>query len=385
MMARRRSFGSVRKLSSGRYQARYYGTDGRQYTARTPFDKPLTFETRADADAWLALRQSEIVRGAWRPVEPKPEVMTLQSYADAWLTDRQTKDGHPLAQTTLDHYGQVLRDYIYPRFGKIAVTSIAAADVRRWYAGLKTKTGPTARAHAYGLLRTILNTAVADELIDGNPCRIRGAGQSKRAREVRPATLDELEIIAITVPHRYRLMILLAAWCAMRFGELAELRRSDVDAAAGVIWVRRGVTRTKGRHIVKGPKSESGKRDVNIPPHLMSAVRDHLNTHVTGRNGLLFPSSSDPQKHMQPSTLYKVYYPARKAAGREDLRFHDLRHTGATMAAATGATLRELMDRLGHSSPSAALRYQHATAERDKAIAQALSEIALKHSKLKLV
>jgi integrase len=79
---------------------------------------------------------------------------------------------------------------------------------------------------------------------------------------------------------------------------------------------------------------------------------------------------------MQPSTLYKVWYPAREAAGRPDLRFHDLRHTGATLAAATGATLAELMARLGHSTPAAAMRYQHAAADRDQAIAEALSGFA---------
>jgi integrase len=79
---------------------------------------------------------------------------------------------------------------------------------------------------------------------------------------------------------------------------------------------------------------------------------------------------------MQPSTLYKVWYPAREAASRPDLRFHDLRHTGATLAAATGATLAELMARLGHSTPAAAMRYQHAAADRDRAIAEALSGFA---------
>jgi integrase len=255
--------------------------------------------------------------------------------------------------------------------------------VRAWYAklaranGHKIKDRPTARAHAYGLLRTIMNTAVADELRDSNPCRVRGGGQAKRAVKIRPATLAELELLVKALPERYRLMALFAAWCALRFGELAELRRSDVDIKNAIVHVRRGVTRTKGSRIVKGPKSEAGKRPVNIPPHLMPMVKNHLREHVVvGKSALVFPSSGDPTHHMAPSTLYKVYYPAREAAGRPDLRFHDLRHTGATLAAATGATLAELMARLGHSTPGAAMRYQHAAAERDKVIAQALSKLA---------
>ncbi len=97
-----------------------------------------------------------------------------------------------------------------------------------------------ARAHAYGLLRTIMNTAVADEVIVANPCRVRGGGQVRRAKTIRPASLPELEALTKALPERYRLMVLLAAWCALRFGELAELRRSDLDVRSGVIHVRRG-------------------------------------------------------------------------------------------------------------------------------------------------
>jgi integrase len=81
--------------------------------------------------------------------------------------------------------------------------------------------------------------------------------------------------------------------------------------------------------VVKGPKSDAGRRDVTIPPHLLPAVADHLKAHAqVGAQGLLFPAGHGG--HLVPSTLYGVFYPAREAAGRPDLRFHDLRHTGAT-------------------------------------------------------
>jgi integrase len=219
-------------------------------------------------------------------------------------------------------------------------------------------------------------TAVTDDLIAANPCRVRGASSARTTKVIRPASVPELEALTAAMPGRYQLMILLAAWCQMRFGELAELRRGDIDARAGVIRIRRGVVRANGGHLVKGPKSAAGKRDVAIPPHLMPLVHGHLIEHTgRGQDALLFPAASGG--HMVPSTLYRVYYPAREAAGRPDLRFHDLRHTGATLTAQTGATLAELMARLGHSSPAAAMRYQHATAERDQAIAAALSEFAV--------
>ena len=135
------------------------------------------------------------------------------------------------------------------------------------------------------------------------------------------------------------------------------------------------MVRTDDGPVVKGPKTEAGKRDVNIPPHLMPAVHDHLIEHTAPRpDALLFPAVHGG--HLNPATLRRAYHPAREAAGRPDLRFHDLRHTGAVLAAATGATLAELMARLGHSTVSAAMRYQHAAADRDKAIAAALSGLA---------
>ena len=93
-------------------------------------------------------------------------------------------------------------------------------------------------------------------------------------------------------------------------------------------------------------------------------------------SALLFPAAGDPNRHLAPASLYKTFYPARTAAGRPDLRWHDLRHTGAVLAAHTGATLAELMNRLGHSTPAAALRYQHAINDRDAHIANALSQLA---------
>ena len=370
----KRTFGSVRKLPSGRFQARYTGPDGHTYTGRSPEGRALTFDSRQYADKYLERVSAAIQKERWvSPDAPKTAApVTFGAYARTWLA------GRDLSASTRRLYRVTLDKQILPGFEETPVTEITPAMVREWNARLRAQTGPTQRAHAYSLLRTILRTAVDDELIPANPCRVRGAGQAKRARDIRPASVPELEALAAAMPGRYRLMVLLAAWCAMRFGELAELRRADIDVRNGVIHIRRGVIRTGTGAEVKGPKSEAGKRDVNIPPALMPAVADHLIEHVErGRDALVFPSAGDPGKHMAPSALYAVYHPARDVAGRPDLRFHDLRHTGAVLAAATGATLAELMARLGHSTVSAAMRYQHAAADRDKVIAEALSELAV--------
>jgi integrase len=363
----KRYFGNVRKRASGRYQARYTGPDGRTWSA------PFTFDSRQYATAWLSRVHGDIQAGRWVPpsqtrLSQTDLPPTLAAYAAAWTESRE------LSPTSRLTYSYCLR-HILPALGATPLPGLTPAMVREWHAKLKDSTGPTMRAKAYGVLRAICNTAIADDIIGANPCRVRGAGQAKRARRIEGATLAELEAIVTAMPPRLRLMVLLAAWCALRFGELAELRRADIDVKNSLVHVRRGVVRGDTGTVVKDPKSEAGKRAVAIPPHLMPAVHDHLIQHTgRGRDALLFPAARGG--HLRPDALYKEYYPAREAAGRPDLRFHDLRHTGATLAAVSGATLKELMARLGHSTVDAALRYQHAAADRDKVIAAALSDLA---------
>jgi integrase len=396
-----RTFGLVRKLPSGRWQASYGDPDGRTAMSRNGnavlvrHAAPNTFDAKRDAEAWLVDESRLISRGEWRSPDERRAArlaapLTFGEYAESWLLNRKVKGQH-LADRTREHYRSLLDVYILPTFQDVALEAITPESVDRWYE-LAAVGKDTTRAHAYSLLRTILGTAVDRRLItQANPARVRGGGSTVRARKIKPATLDELETISATVPERHRLMILLGAWCALRFGELAELRRNDIDVKAGVIHVRRGVVRTKDGYKVKRPKSDAGVRDVAIPPHLLPAVREHLLQHAApGREGLLFPGVGG--QHLSPSAFYGRastvdkdgeinrqgygYYEARRVAGRPDLNFHALRHTGATLAAQTGATLAELMNRLGHSTPAAALRYQHAAADRDQEIARRLSEIA---------
>jgi integrase len=361
--------GSVRTLPSGRIQARYRGPDGVMRSA------PVTFETKQDATAWLTAQQRDVDRGLWQAPQKAKAVPTLRVYAETWLATRELKP------STRAHYRTLLDQHLLPALGGLPLDRLDPAAVRAWYATLDGKKA-TQRAHAYSLLRAICTTAFADDLIAANPCRIRGAGSARKQHKTRTATLAELEVLVEAMPARYRAMVLLAAWCGLRFGELAELRRSDVtlryddgQPVAGVLHVDRAVTRVNGKMIVGDPKTEAGKRVVAVPPHLVPVLVDHLERFVpAGAAALLFPARHG--EHMAPASLYRVFYPAREKAGRADLRFHDLRHTGATLAAATGATLAELMARLGHSTPQAAMRYQHAAADRDAAIAEALSGFA---------
>jgi len=367
--ANHRGFGYVRKLPSKRYQASYVGPDLVRQTG------PETFAAKLDAEAWLSGEQRRIATETWvapslrAALAEQAAPTTVGEYATSWLARRDLKP------RTRAHYQSLLDRQILPTFGRALLARVTPRQVADWHHELGG-TRPTLRAHAYGLLKALFNTAIAEDECVANPCRVRGASSTKRAATVRPASLDELEALVAAMPERYRVMTLLAAWCALRFGELTELRRKDVDLTQGLLHVRRGVARAEGVVVVGTPKSEAGRRDVSIPPHILPLLREHLATITAGgRDGLLFPAAGDPTKHLAPATLYRVFYAAREKAGRPDLRWHDLRHTGAVLAASTGATLAELMGRLGHSTPAAAMRYQHAAAGRDHQIAQALSAL----------
>lgn len=372
----RRKFGRLRQFRSGRWKASYTGPDGLLYEA------PHTFELKEDGEAWLTDRRREINQELWSPPATeeqkqakKAAAVTFKDYAKNWL-DTRTVKGRPLRPRTRDHYEALLETHIYPTFGGKAVPTITMQQVDRWHATTLVDK-PTSRSHAYSLLKTILNDAVTrDRIIDRNPCMIAGAATTSRKIKPRPATLEQLATILTEMPDNLRTMVLLATWTALRFGELVELRRKDVDVDEEVIRIRRQAVRTDGGWSIGDPKSDAGVRDVTIPPHIVPAIKDHLDKHVgKQQNALLFPPKGGGD-HLQPSALYRHWYRARKAAKRDDLRFHDLRHTGAVLAAQTGATLAELMARLGHSTPQAAMRYQHAAAGRDRQIAAELSKLA---------
>jgi integrase len=370
-MADRRSFGYIRRLPSRRYQASYIGPDLARHAA------PDTFEAKVDAEGWLRDERKIISDGAWMPPKLRAAAArvaqppTLEEYSANWI------DSRTLRPRTRAHYQALLDRHILPYLGDFQLIAITPVMVRNWHAGLDSKT-PTYRAHAYSLLKTILNTAVAEQLIGSNPCMVRGGSSSQTVHKSRPATLEELTIIVNHMPERLRLSVLIAAWCGLRYGEIAELRRGDIDLDQRVVRIRRAVARVAGeKPIIGPPKSSAGVRDVAIPPHLLGEFKAHLADHVVvGARALLFPSARGTNRHLAPATMFRHFNRAREAAGRPDLRWHDLRHTGATLAAATGATLAELMGRLGHSSVHAAMRYQHAAADRDRVIAEALSRMA---------
>ena len=367
MPRRRRQIGGIDRLASGRHRVRVVDpATGERVSLGT-------YRTRADAEQVLASALADQSRGRWR--RPDSGDTCFAAYAEQWLASRLGRGGAPLRPRVRELYESQLRLHILPTFGQVRLGRIGPAMVRSWYAGLLADgPGASTTAKCYRLLRAILNTAAEDSLIGANPCRIRGAG-AERAGERPLPTVEHVFALADAVKPRYRALILVAAFSGLRRGELFGLRRQHVDLEQGTVTVALQRQQLDSGEIVVGPpKSEAGRRTVSLPAETLDALASHLAEFAgPGPDGWVF--TGDKGGPVRQGVWQDEWARARAGLGLEGIRFHDLRHAAATLAAATGAGVKEIMYRIGHSSPQAALRYQHASARRDRRIAEGLSEL----------
>ena len=326
-----------------------------------------TFKRRRDANSYATTVEADRLRGV--AIDPRRAKVTLKDYATKNLAGRSN-----LAIRTADHYKWLLTNYLVPTLGDKSLGDINPSMVRSWHAQIARR-HPSTAAKAYRLLSSVMRAAVADEIIIRNPCQVNGAAVENAAE--RPiASIAEVTALADAIPDYLRVAVLLASWCQLRRGEMLGLRRRDVDPLRAFLNIEltRG-PRMGGAEIIKAPKTEAGRRTVSIPQTILPDIERHLNTYVGPGPDSPF-LVGEKGRALLVKALNKEWDSARTKVGRKDLRLHDLRHSGLTWAAATGASVAELMRRAGHKSPAAALRYQHATEDRDRALAAALAELS---------
>jgi integrase len=245
------------------------------------------------------------------------------------------------------------------------------------------------REHRYNLLRAVLRSAEKEGLVDKAPAiDIRRRKRADRLKTLELPTVDALKVMESAMPDRLRAAVTLAAWTGLRFGELASLRRRDIDTEGMVVRVRRSVTRLsdgeRRRHAeMVDPKTASGTRDVDIPPHVMPGIEAHLRDHVgLGLNALLFPGATNSEVPISEETLRYHWHKARKVAGYDELRWHDLRHLFGVLdmeaTLAVGGTPADTQAHMGHADAKSTARYLHAVKSRGKLAAAMKSEIALR-------
>lgn len=410
-------FGSVEQRGE-RYRA-FFRKDGRTIRA------PRTYATRDDARHWLNEQERALRGGTW--IDPRLSDDSLAAYVEAWLTDHAAG----LSPRTVENYSRHLNKWVLPRLGKERLGEITPARVRSWRAGClkdaaaaagvgqelpaaasirawavalgldvaptgrlpqdvvvawnaagcptltkrtRRGTGAAAVAAAYAVLRTVLATAEREELIPRNPCRIRGAASVKSA-ERQPATPEQVNALADAMPDRYAAAVIVAAWSGVRSGELRALARRHVDLEAGTIRIERAVLELSRQKPTFGrTKTESSRRVVALPEFVMERLRLHLTEYVgLSESALLF--CTEDGGILTRTWLGQMFRRAQKRAGLESLglAWHDLRHTGASLAYAVGSSVVDVQRRLGHTTMTAANRYAHAYASSDAALADRLN------------
>jgi integrase len=333
-----------------------------------PADK--TFPSKTDAEVWLTRKEAEILDGQW--INPDAGKVLLSDYGAAWIEERPN-----LRPKTIQLYRYLMRRHIAPHFEAKTVAEIKEAQIRRWRKELlDSEVSAVTTSKAYRLLKAILNTAVDDGIIRRNPCRIKGAGLEKSAE--RPVlTVPEVFALAEVIDQRYSALVLLGTFGSLRWGELAALRRRDIDLAVGTIRVARQLTEMPGGGYAYGaPKSDASVRTVSVPGLIVPRIQWHLGCYTDqDAEALVFTApTGTPLRHS--NFRRRFWLPALKAAGMPLIHFHDLRHTGNTLTADAGANLRELMERMGHSTTRAALVYLQSTSDRQRAIADAVGKAA---------
>ena len=379
----RRRFGHLRRLPSGRWQAKYPGPDGKYHTA------PNTFRGKGVAEQWLVEKEAEIGREEWRAPQRGKE--TVATWADRWIASKIN-----LKPKTKADYVMTLRVYVIPRFGDIPVAKITRTDVQAWVQELVNNgAGASTVRHAVAALNQILNEAIKSGEITANSCQHIALPRIPRG-QVKPLTPDQIKSLAHAIEHptvkpaghgavppgrhhfpEYGLLIRLTALTGLRAAEVAGLKRKAVNLDKGVIHITETLSEVEGYLHTVEPKTYQS-RSVPLPDILIEKLQEHLNTLDNDLEGYVFQAPEGGPLRWK-NFFNRHFKPAVRQAGLpESTRFHDLRHTFAAFLIEQGAHPRAMMERLGHSSINVTLgTYGHLLPGLDEELTRKLNNITI--------
>jgi integrase len=362
-MGKRKNFGTIEKLKSGKYRARYtHPHTGERISA------PNTFTTKADANLWLNSQELAIERGTWRDKRVMQD--TVDSYGITCITQRELKS------VNRDQYLEFWQLHITPYLGQVRLQDLTPEKVRTWQASrLQAGAGKHSVASAYRILKSVCNTALREQAITHNPCQIVGASKPKSERR-KPLTGEQVIALANAVLARYKALVLFLALTGLRIGEATALTAADLqlDGENPSVTVRLRVreNRKGGGFDFAPPKTTAGFRTIQIPKMLVPILQEHIAEFVPEYSGAFVFATSKGNPAVGggadniSDTLTKM--------GLHKHSTHDLRHTNATIAIHLDVPREQLRERLGHSSSQSTDIYTHGTQGGDKAIADKLSD-----------
>ena len=341
----------IEKRGVGRWRARWIDPSGAE--------KSKTFPRKLDAEAFLVEVESSKRRGVY--IDPNRSRVTVGSWADDWLAGQAD-----LAPKTRERYEGIIRRHIGPRFGKVQLASVTHADVQRWLTGLDLAPASVRKVHR--VLSMVLAYAVKDGRLAVNPAQ----GVSlPRVRQAEKRFLDHRQVhqLAEACGDEYRLMVLFLAYTGVRWGEMAALKVSRIDFLRRRVLVAESVTPVRGG-MVWGPAKGHERREVPLPRFLI----DDLSKQVTGcaPDDLVFTGLRGAV--MRAGTFRRgALIAAAEAVGIPGFHPHELRHTAASLAIASGADVKVVQQMLGHKSAVMTLdQYGHLFGDRLDVVADAM-------------
>ncbi len=356
-----------------KWQARW--TDPNNSTNR----RDKQFRDKDVARRWLVRMDAEVHGAMFAQPTNAERPRSFKEVVSIWKETCWTG----LAPSTTARYGQIVRNYLEPEFGNLPITDMTREVVRRYFARL-TREGkaPGTVRKVHTVLSAVLSEAVELELLQANPCtRMRGL-PSLRHEEPVFLNAEQVRALAERMPRASdKLLVYTAAYTGLRAGELAGLRRKDVDLLRGVVQVRQALKSVDGQDGSKGPvfgPPKNGKpRTVTLPRFLKNMLTDHLALSSAkggpggaGADALVF-TAPEGGVHRHGLFMRRAFKPTIKGDKRKKiapalpaelhgLRFHDLRHTTASLLIAQGAHPKIIQERLGHSSITTTMnRYGH--------------------------
>jgi integrase len=348
--------GTISRRKNGGWMAQYY-----VYTAKGRKRKTLYGKTRAEAARKLARALSDRENGLTFDAGK----MTLGEYLERWLTDSVRGT---VRTSTFERHEQIVRAHVNPTLGRVMLKNLTPPHVRGLISEkLESGLAPATVRKIHSTLHKALSGAVSDGLIPRNAADVKAPRPTPK--EMRPLSEEEARtFLEATRGDPFEALYVLALTTGLRRGELLGLRWDDVDLERGTLRVGRALVREGGRHTVGETKTRRGRRQVNLTPRTVRTLRTHRKRqleekmHLVGLyedSDLIFATHSGTP--VNPENLVKrSFKPLLRESNLPDIRFHDLRHTCATLLLGRGVHPKLVQELLGHATIAMTLdTYSH--------------------------
>ena len=357
----------IRKVASGRYQVRYTGPDGQRYAGGT-------FQRKTDAERALARLtvkiETEADKGSWKPPRkdsdpgPNPKTLTVRELSEEWIRSRVDRQGRPLAPKTVELYRRLV-EHPLREFADQPIRQIHSEAVQAWWNRAEFGTART-RNGAYKYLKSLLDWAQERELITASPCKVRNGTLYTPRPTMVPTDTEVALILDNAEGDDLKAVLALTAYCGLRPQEALGLRRKDItsvergDETRWVVTVSQALSWLKGGEVVtKAPKSKEGSRSLAVPGPALPHLLKHLASVSSNPEALVFSRDTEGLVPWAQTRLNQRFQKPKQIAGYEGSPY-SFRHYHLTRYGMTGASTREIMERGGHASWAAAMRYQSA-------------------------